>query len=115
MNPDLLHLLDAPAQAGSPFASMLMPIAMVAIVFYFFVYRPQQKDEATRKELISSLQRGDKVITNSGIHGKLHEAKGETLVLEISPGAYLTVDRDAVKGKVGDPAPTDGKAAEGKK
>lgn len=107
MNPDILTLLDAPAQ-GSPFASMLMPIAMVAVVFYFFVYRPNQKEDAARKELIASLQRGDRVVTSSGIHARLHEAKGETLVLEISPGAFLTVDRDAVKAKVSD-TPTEAK------
>lgn len=104
MTPEILTLLDAPAAAGSPFSSMLMPIAMVAIVFYFFVYRPNQKEEAARKELIASLQKGDKVVTSSGIHARLHEAKGDTLVLEISPNAYITVDREAVKAKVAPPS-----------
>ncbi len=99
MNPDLLLSLDG-AAAANPLTSMIFPLVMVGAVFYFFVFRPNQKEEAARKELISGLQKGDRVLTNSGIHARLHEAKGETLILEISPGAFLTVDRDAVKGKI---------------
>lgn len=103
MNPVPLTLFDAPA-TGSPFESLLLPFALMGLAFYFLVYRPNQKDEAARKEVIAGLQKGDKVVTNSGLYGRLHEAKGDTLVLEISPNAYLTVDRDAVKGKVPPPA-----------
>jgi preprotein translocase subunit YajC len=49
-------------------------------------------------------------VTASGIHGKVHEAKGDTLVLEISPNAYLTVDREAVKRKVDPNKPPNGTA-----
>ncbi len=84
----------------SPLGGMIFPIVAVAGVFYFFVYRPNQKDEAARKELIAGLQRGDKLVTSSGIHGKMHEAKGDTIVIEVSPGSFLTVDREAVKTKI---------------
>ncbi|GDX82070.1 hypothetical protein LBMAG42_38810 [Deltaproteobacteria bacterium] len=99
MNPSTLLLAADP----SPFGGMIFPIVAVAGVFYFFVYRPNQKDEAARKELIAGLQRGDKVVTSSGIHGKMHEAKGETIVMEVSPGCFLTVDREAVKAKIVEP------------
>ncbi len=99
MNFPFLPLAAEQASLGG----MLFPLVMVGTVFYFFVYRPNQKDEAARKTLIAGLQRGDRVVTNAGIHGKLHEARGETLVLEVSPNAYLTVDRDSVKGKLAEP------------
>lgn len=93
----------AAGEQGS-LGGMLLPLVMVGTVFYFFVYRPNQKDEAARKTLIAGLQRGDRVVTASGIHGKLHEARGETLVLEVSPNCFLTVDREVVKGKLAEPA-----------
>ena len=88
------------ADAVSAFSSTLMPIVMVGAVFVFLVYLPNRKEEAARKELIAGLQRGDKVVTDAGIHGKMHEARGETLVLEISPGSFLTVDREKIHAKV---------------
>jgi preprotein translocase subunit YajC len=88
------------AAEAAPLGSMLMPILMVGAVFVFLVYLPQRKEETARKALVAGLQRGDRVVTEGGIHGKMHEAKGEQIVLEISPGAFLTVDRDKVRAKV---------------
>ncbi len=90
------------ADAASAFGSTLMPILMVGAVFVFLVYLPNRKEEAARKTLIAGLQKGDRVVTEGGIHGKMHEAKGEQLVLEISPGAYLTIDREKVRAKIVD-------------
>ena len=58
MNPDLLLSLDG-AAAANPLTSMIFPLVMVGAVFYFFVFRPNQKEEAARKELISGLQKAD--------------------------------------------------------
>jgi preprotein translocase subunit YajC len=99
MNPSFLLSLDSSA-APSAIGQFLPPLVIVGVVFYFFVYQPGKKEEGQRRELIASLQRGDKVVTTSGIHGTMHEAKAETIVLEISPGAFLTVDRDQVKAKI---------------
>lgn len=90
------------ADTVSVFSSTLMPILMVGAVFFFLVYLPNRKEEAARKELIASLQKGDRVVTDGGIHAKMHEAKGEQLVLEISPGSYLTIDREKVRSKIVD-------------
>jgi len=90
------------ADTASAFGSTLLPIVMVGAVFVFLVYLPNKKEEAARKALIAGLQRGDRVVTDGGIHGKMHEAKGEQLILEISPGAFLTVDREKVRTKIVD-------------
>lgn len=83
---------------GGMGSTFFMLAAMVAI-FYFVLLRPQQKEAKEHAALVAALQKGDKVVTASGIHGKIHEAKGDTLVLEISPNAFLTVDREAVRRK----------------
>jgi preprotein translocase subunit YajC len=81
---------------GNP---LFMFVVMGAVI-WFTVILPQRKEAKEHAALIASLQRGDKVVTNAGVHGKVHEARADTLVLEISPNAFLTVDRDAVRRKV---------------
>lgn len=97
--PELLQTLDTPASGGL-LGSPLVMLVGFALIFYFVMLRPQQKEAKEHTALVASLQKGDKVVTASGLHGKVFEAKGDTLVLEISPNAYLTVDRDAIKRKV---------------
>ncbi|MEN9787599.1 MAG: hypothetical protein RLZZ299_2863 [Pseudomonadota bacterium] len=96
---DLLLALDAPAREGGGLPSQLVMLAAFVAIFYFVMLRPQQKEQKAHQELVASLQKGDRVVTGSGIHGRIHEARAETLVLEISPGAHLTVDRAAVVRK----------------
>ncbi len=100
----LLYALDAPAASagGSIFSSFPLLIAMVA-VFYFLVIRPQQKEAAEHQKLVAGIQKGDRIVTASGVHGKVHEARADTVVIEVSPNSFLTVDRDVVKRKVVDP------------
>jgi preprotein translocase subunit YajC len=111
----LLLSLDAPAAAASGggfLSSLPLLIAMVA-VFYFLVLRPQQKEAAEHQKLVAGLQKGDRGVTTGGVHGKVVEARADTLVLEISDKAQMTVDRDVVKRKVVDP-PKDAAAAPAK-
>jgi preprotein translocase subunit YajC len=104
--PSLLLALDGAASAPGLLVQAIPFVAMAAI-FYFFLIRPQQQEQKDHASLVAALQRGDRVVTNSGIHGKVHEAKGDTLVIEVHTNTFLTVDRDAVKRKV--TAESDGK------
>ncbi len=85
--------------APSPFLSTLPMILIIGVIFYFFVWRPQRTEEKEHQTLLSGLQRGDKVVTTSGIHGKVHEVRTDAIVLEVCPNGFLTVDREAVKKK----------------
>lgn len=88
---------SAPAGGG---LGMFLPLIAMVVIFYFLLWRPQQKEAQALQKLVASLQKGDRVVTAAGVHGKIHEARADTLVLEISPNAYLTVDRESVKRKV---------------
>lgn len=83
---------------GSPF--VMVPLMLA--IFYFVLWRPQQQEAKEQAKLIAGLQRGDKVVTNSGIHGTVSEARADTLVIEVGTNTFLTVDREAVKRKVTD-------------
>lgn len=69
-------------------------VAMIA-VFYFLMIRPQQQRAKKEREFESSLKAGDKIITKSGIHGKISELADTTIVIETMSGK-LKMERSAI-------------------
>ncbi|MDR3187549.1 MAG: preprotein translocase subunit YajC [Holosporaceae bacterium] len=75
----------------------LTPITLMVVAFYFLMIRPQQKREAKMQELMSSLKRGDKVVTVAGIIGVVHKIVGEKeLSLEVVDGTRLRMLKSSV-------------------
>ena len=62
------------------------PFLLMFVVIYFFMIRPQQKRAKNEKEFESSLKVGDKIITKSGLHGKVSELADTTVVVETMSG-----------------------------
>ena len=74
---------------------MIMLVGIIA-VFYFFMIRPQTKKAKEAKNFQSSLQKGDKIVTIAGIHGKIDKIEDNTIQLEVSRGSYLRIEKSAV-------------------
>ncbi|OFY98676.1 MAG: preprotein translocase subunit YajC [Bdellovibrionales bacterium GWC1_52_8] len=96
--------VGAPPQPG--IGGMLVPfIAMFAVV-YFLMIRPQQKKMKQQQAMLSSLQTGDEVITNSGIIGRIAGMTEKVVTLEISDGVKIKILRSqvgqVVKGQIKD-------------
>ena len=72
-----------------------MPFILMFVVIYFFMIRPQQKRAKQEKEFESALKVGDKIITKSGIHGKIAELADTTIVVETMSGK-LKMERSAI-------------------
>jgi preprotein translocase subunit YajC len=72
-----------------------LPLIGVIIVFYFFMMRPQQKKLKQEKEFESGLKTGDRVVTKSGIHGKIAELSEGTVVIETMAGR-IKFERSAI-------------------
>jgi preprotein translocase subunit YajC len=64
-------------------------------VFYFLMIRPQQKRAKAEKEFENQLKSGDKIITKSGIHGKISEIAEKTIVIETMSGK-LKMERSSI-------------------
>ncbi len=71
------------------------PFLLMFVVIYFFMIRPQQKKAKQEKEFGSALKIGDKIITKSGLHGKVSELAETTVVVETMSGK-LKMERSAI-------------------
>ena len=81
------YLDTAAAAQGSALGStlsLIIPLALCAIVFYFFLYKPQKKQENEAAQMRSNLQVGDEITTIGGIIGKIISIKDETILIETS-------------------------------
>ena len=97
---NLNGLVLGQAQGGqASMASTLVMMGMIFVIFYFLLIRPQQKEQKAHTALLMSLQKGDKVATASGLHGRVHEVGSDTVVLEVADRVRLTVDKVSVKRK----------------
>ena len=77
-----------PSTAGS-IISLLLPLVLMGVVFYFFLIRPQRKKDKAVKNMLDSLKNGDRVCTIGGIYGTITSIKDDTI--------ELSVGRDNVK------------------
>ena len=69
----------------------------MVLVFYFFMIRPQAKKAKQQKEFINNLQKGDKIVTIAGIHGKINRLNDDgTIEMETSPGSYIKIEKSAI-------------------
>jgi len=94
-----VHAQDAaPGGGGGSFVMLLLIFA----IFYFLLIRPQQKEQKAHKALLGGLQKGQQVVTASGIHGRVHEVGDASVVLEVASNVRITVDKIAVKRQQGE-------------
>lgn len=74
----------------------LIFLLLFVAVFYIFIFLPQMRKAKKQKEFKASLNKGDKVVTTGGIHGKIIELKDLTVTLDIGNGNTLKMDRSAI-------------------
>lgn len=97
---------DAAPAAGarggmSETVTQMAPLFAVFAIIYFLIIRPQQQEQKKHQELLAALQKGDDVIVGNGMHGVIHEVRGDQLVIEIADRVRVTFDRSAVQRKAG--------------
>ena len=86
---------QAPAGAESPMSSLVM-IGVIFIMMYFLMIRPQSKKAKEHRELISNLSKGDEVVTQGGILGKISRDAGNFFILSLGDGVEVPVQKQAV-------------------
>jgi preprotein translocase subunit YajC len=74
----------------------LVPLLLLFVVFYFFMIRPQMKKQKEMTNYRNSLKKGDKVITNGGIYGRILEIKDNYVMMDAGGDVKLKVDKNAL-------------------
>ena len=74
----------------------LIMFALIFVVMYFFMIRPQIKKQKAENQYRSALKMGDKIITIGGIHGKIIELAKNSVVIEVHGGSKIKVLKSAV-------------------
>ena len=83
-------------QAGSGFGTQqLIMFGLIAVVFYFFMIRPQVKKQKDQKKYVNELKKVDKVVTTAGIHGRILDVNETTFLVEIDNGK-IRFDKSAI-------------------
>ncbi|HWL83653.1 MAG TPA: preprotein translocase subunit YajC [Roseomonas sp.] len=104
---------DAAAAAGGAGAIVmqLAPLALIFVVFYFLLIRPQQKRAKEHREMLGALKRNDRIITAGGILGTVTKVKegSEEVEVEIAPNVRVMVARSTISTLVRPVAANDSK------
>ena len=82
---------------GSPsLLTSFIPILLLFVIFYFLLIRPQQKKQKQHQEMVTSLRRGDKIVTNGGLYGTVVDVKDHVIVLKIAENVKIELIKNAV-------------------
>ncbi len=100
---DLLLALDAPARSGPSMLEGIVPLLVFAAIFYFLLYRPQAKKQQEHDAMVAAIKKDDRVVMQSGLHGKVVEVGADTVVIEAGSKTRLTFDKASVARKVEGP------------
>jgi preprotein translocase subunit YajC len=87
------------ADPGGGSIVSFLPLLAIIAVFYFLLFRPNQKRQKKLQEMLANLKNGDPVITAGGLHGTIVALRGEYLVLRVPPeSTRLEVLRSSITG-----------------
>jgi preprotein translocase subunit YajC len=89
------HAQAAGAAPANPLITLL-PLVLMFVVFYFLLIRPQMKRQKEHRTLIENLSKGDEVVTNGGVLGRIDELGDTYLSVEVAPGTRIKVQRQAI-------------------
>src|SRR4030042_4791511 len=78
--------------------SAFIPLILMFAIFYFLLIRPQQKKAKQQKAMLSSIRKGDRIVTSGGLHGLITGVADDVVTMEIAPKIRVKVSRGSVAG-----------------
>jgi len=85
----------APAAQGDPMSSLIFFGGML-VIFYFLLIRPQQKKAKEHRNMVAAMGKGDEIVTNGGLLGKITEVGEEYLTVELGDNVTVRLQKQAV-------------------
>jgi len=97
----LLSIAYAADQATAPsLLEGMFPFAIIFVLFYFLLLRPQLKQAKAQRAMLAELKKGDEVSTSSGMIGKVDKIDNEIVSLEIATGVVIRVQKQSIQAKL---------------
>lgn len=90
------------AQPDMNIWSVLLPFIVMFGVFYLFLLRPQQAQQKKRRQMLSELRRGDKIVTVAGVHGEITAIQDDIITVRIAESVEVKMNRSGVGHKQSD-------------
>ena len=99
----ILLMMPQGGEGGGGGLLSFLPFVLIIVIMYFLMIRPQVKRQKERQKMIDAIQKGDKVVTNGGIHGKIvgFTDEDKVVILQVDEKVKLNVDRSAISGVKG--------------
>ena len=91
-------ILQAAAPQGGGMMQMLFLVAII-VVFYLFMIRPQMKKQKTERNFRETLEKGAKVVTIGGLHGRIVEINDRTFLIEVDSNVKVRVEKSAISAE----------------
>ena len=91
-------MADAAGAAQTPQSSIMgfLPLIIIFALFYFMLIRPQTKRAKEHKQMVASVQKGDEIVTNGGVLGKITDVGENFITLEIADNVQVKMQRTAI-------------------
>jgi preprotein translocase subunit YajC len=104
MNSLVFPLLMGGAQAGGDGAAAgpaglitsIVPFAAIIAIFYFLIIRPQNKKQKETRKMLSTLKKGDRIVTIGGIHGTIQSVKESSVIVRVDDTTKVEFSRSAI-------------------
>jgi len=85
-----------PPGAGGGGFGFFVPFILIFVIMYFIMIRPQMRRQKDQQKLIGTLKTGDKVVTNSGIHGLIANVKESTVIVKVADNVKIEMEKSAI-------------------
>lgn len=92
---NMFLLQAASTQQGSSWSGILM-IVLIFVIFWLFFIRPQNKRAKEQQKFRENLQKGDKIVTIGGIHGKVDEVREHTVLVSVDHNTKIEFEKSAI-------------------
>ena len=83
-------------QQGGTLIELLLPLVMVGVIIYFFIIRPQTKRQKRHAQFLKNIQKGDVVITQGGLIGKIVKVSEDEVQMDLSEGTRVSVIKQMI-------------------
>jgi preprotein translocase subunit YajC len=80
--------------------AQFLPLIVLFAIFYFLIIRPQQKEAKAHKEMIQSLKKGDKIITNGGLMCEVVKAEDEFIKAKLNDDTIVKISKDFIAKQI---------------